>query len=103
MFCQSTAAARTGPTASMLVSTNGSRNGFILEGNFRKNAVVSQFIFSDTETDAEAATLKLHRTPASCSGTMPAFQNIMYSSGAGSHWVYHKNHLVPAPANGFLF
>lgn len=49
--------------------------------------------------------------PCMChSGEMPDFQHIMYSSRVGilpgereCHWVYHKNHLVPFLANGFLF
>lgn len=43
-------------------------------------------------------------------GAVPELQHIMYSGRVEilpgereCHWAYHKNHLVPSLANGFLF
>lgn len=75
---------------------------------------------NDVEAAGHGATLDLMRWKCMlhlwplhvsvCYSEMPEFQHIMFSSRAEvlpgereCHWVYHKNHLVPSFANGFLF
>lgn len=72
-------------------------------------------LINEPMSDVEAAhvdTLPHLRTShvSGCYGETPEFQHIMYSSRVEilpgeqeCHWVYHKNHLVPSLANGFLF
>lgn len=71
----------------------------------------------DVEATAHVDTLNVTRVlhlrtshVSVCYGETPESEHIMYSSRVEilpgereCHWVYHKNHLVPSLANGFLF